>query len=91
MELLLLEGWLPIILAGVISTVVIVMLSRVVSNRIIYAISSLLFLVCIFFFLYSIFVVGGWGGMGLGFFSIAVFLGVLIGSLIGVFMRKGRI
>ncbi|WP_238602082.1 YesK-like family protein [Lysinibacillus parviboronicapiens] len=41
-------------------------------------------LICFAFVLYSIFVVGGWEGMGLGFVAISVLLGTWLGTIIGI-------
>lgn len=41
-------------------------------------------LLCIGLILFSIFVVGGWEGMGLGFFAFTIFIGVWIGTIFGI-------
>lgn len=88
MDTFLLEGWMPIILAGLIPAIVIIVLAKLINKIIFYNISLFLCLVCVAIFLYSIFGVGGWAGMGLGFFTIAVFLGIIVGSLISIFVKR---
>ncbi|WP_051758397.1 YesK family protein [Rossellomorea vietnamensis] len=86
--MLMLEGWLPIIMLFVISACLIVLIARYTRNHIVFSLSALLGLVCLSTILYSIFMVGGWDGMAIGFYSIAAFLGLAIGTAISPFVKK---
>lgn len=86
--MLMLEGWLPIIMLFVISACLIVLIARYTRNHIVFSLSALLGLVCLSTILYSIFMVGGWDGMAIGFYAIAAFLGLAIGTAISPFVKK---
>ncbi|MBT2218337.1 YesK-like family protein [Virgibacillus dakarensis] len=47
----------------------------------------MLSLICIFTFLYSIFGVGGWAGMGLGAFTVSIYLGIIVGTILSVLVK----
>ncbi len=84
MKAFMLEGWTPILLLGVVSIVVIYFTSRKISRKALYTVSLVLSLICFGMVIYSILVVGGWEGMGLGFVAISVLLGTWIGTIIGI-------
>lgn len=88
MDALLLEGWLPIILVGIAFAVIIPVLTKTINRKTMYIISSLLGLVCCMTILYSIFAVGGWDGMAIGFYSISAFFGIAVGTAISPFIKK---
>src|SRR5690625_6965820 len=76
MDVLMLEGWTPILLFGIAFAIVIFILSRKVSKKSLFLISSVLSLICFVVIIYSMVGVGGWEGMGLGFVTITAFLGI---------------
>ncbi|MGN4125078.1 YesK family protein [Lysinibacillus sphaericus] len=84
MNAFMLEGWTPILLLGAIFIVGIYLISRKVSRKALFTVSLVLSLICLGFVIYSIFVVGGWEGMGLGFVAISVLLGTWLGTIIGI-------
>ncbi|MGG4169400.1 YesK family protein [Rossellomorea vietnamensis] len=86
--MLMLEGWLPIIVLFFISACMIVVLARYTRNHIVFSLSALLGCVCLGTILFSIFKVGGWDGMAIGFYAIAAFLGLSIGTAISPFIKK---
>lgn len=88
MDVLMLEGWTPILLIGIVVAAIIFLASRKIARKTLLLISSLLSLVCIGIVMYSIVVIGGWDGMGIGFVTITAFLGVWIGTAAGVFFKK---
>lgn len=88
MDAFMLEGWTPILLLGAIFIVGIYFISRKVSRKALYTVSLILSFICFGLVIYSIFVVGGWEGMGLGFFTISILLGTWIGTIIGISSKK---
>jgi YesK-like protein len=86
--MLMLEGWLPIIVLFVLSACLIVVMARYTRNRIVFSLYALLGCVCLGTILFSIFMVGGWDGMAIGFYAIAAFLGLSIGTAISPFVKK---
>ena len=83
-----LEGWTPILLLGAIFAVGIYFISRKVSQKSLFIVSLVLSFICFGLLIYSIFVVGGWEGMGLGLFTLSVLVGTWIGTLIGVYNKR---
>ncbi|MFB1051985.1 YesK family protein [Paraliobacillus sp. JSM ZJ581] len=83
-----LEGWTPILLMGIIAAVIIFFISRNVSRIVLFFIAIILSLICFGVVIYSIIGVGGWNGMGMGFVTITVFLGIWIGTIIGAICKK---
>ncbi|MDM5249017.1 YesK family protein [Lysinibacillus sp. G4S2] len=88
MNAFMLDGWTPILLLGAIFLVGIYFISRKVSRKTLYTVSLVFSFICFGLVLYSIFVVGGWEGMGLGFVAISVLLGTWIGTIIGISSKK---
>lgn len=91
MNAFMLEGWTPILLLGVVSIVVIYFTSRKVTRKALYTVSLVLSLICFGMVIYSILVVGGWEGMGLGFVAISVLLGTWIGTIIGISSKNSSV
>ena len=83
-----LEGWTPIILLGVIFIALIYFISRKVSQKVFYTVSLVLNFICFGVLIYSIWGVGGWEGIGLGFVTISVLLGIWIGTLFGMVFER---
>ena len=90
MNAFMLEGWTPILLLGAVCIVGMYFISRKVSRKAFYTVSLVLSLICFGLVIYSIFVVGGWEGMGLGFVAISVLVGTWIGTTIGIFGENIR-
>ncbi|MFI8684865.1 YesK family protein [Rossellomorea sp. NPDC077527] len=86
--MLYLGGWLPIILLFIMSICLIVVMARYTRNRIVFSLAALLGVMSLGLILYSIFIVGGWDGMAIGFYSISAFLGLSIGTAISPFIKK---
>jgi predicted membrane protein len=87
-EVFYLEGWLPIILLFIITTCLIVVMARYTRNHIVFSLSAVLGCLSLGIILYSVFMVGGWDGMAIGFYAIAAFLGLSIGTAISPFIKK---
>ncbi|WP_246367257.1 YesK family protein [Paraliobacillus salinarum] len=83
-----LEGWTPILLMGIIAAVIIFFISRKVSKKVLFFIAVILSIICFGIVIYSIIGVGGWDGMGIGFVTITVFIGIWIGAIIGAILKK---
>ena len=90
MDALMLEGWTPILLFGIVFAVGIFIVSRKVSRIALFSTSVVLSLLCIGVVTYSVVGVGGWEGMGLGFVTVSVFLGIWVGTLIGATLRRSN-
>ncbi|MEK4629047.1 MAG: YesK family protein [Solibacillus sp.] len=83
MDALMLEGWTPILLSGIIFAIGMFITSRKVSRKSLFSFATVLSLICIGVIIFSIIAVGGWEGMGLGLFSFTILLGIWIGTVIG--------
>lgn len=68
MDALMLEGWTPILLVGIVIALIVFFISRKISRKALFFIS--------------------WEGMGLGFVTFSGFLGIWIGTIIGVITKK---
>lgn len=88
MDALMLEGWTPILLCGIVFAIGIFITSRKVSRKSLFSTSTVLSLICIGVIIYSIIGVGGWEGMGLGLFMISILVGIWIGTVIGAISRS---
>ncbi|PFA63061.1 sodium:dicarboxylate symporter [Bacillus sp. AFS015802] len=88
--MLYLEGWMPIILLFLSTACLIVVMARYTGNYIVFSLSAMLGCISLGIILYSIFLVGGWEGMAIGFYAIAAFLGLSIGTAISPFIKKKR-
>lgn len=91
MDSFMLEGWTPIILIGIVFAIVIFLVSRKVSRKTLFKISNILSLICLIVISYSILIIGGWEGMGLGIFTFSTFIGIWIGTVIGIGNKKENI
>lgn len=88
MEALMLEGWTPILLIGIVVAIIIFFISRKISRKALFLTSIVLSLICVGIVIYSIEAVGGWEGVGLGFVTFSGFLGIWVGTIIGVIIKK---
>ena len=87
MDALMLEGWTPILLCGIIFAIGMYITSRKISRNSLFATTSVLSLICMGVIIYSVIGVGGWDGVGLVFLTITIFVGVWVGTFIGVVSR----
>ena len=87
MDALMLEGWTPILLCGIIFAIGMYITSRKISRNSLFATTSVLSLICIGVIIYSVIGVGGWDCVGLVFLTITIFVGVWVGTFIGVVSR----
>lgn len=90
MDVLMLNGWTPILLFGILFAFMMFFIARKVSKKVLLLTSAIMSLICFGLILFSIFVVGGWEGMGLGFFAITIFIGVWIGTVFGLILRNSK-
>lgn len=90
MDALMLEGWAPILLCGIAFAVGMFITSRKVSRKSLFSTFAVLSVLCIGVIIYSVIVVGGWDGMGLGLFTIAILVGIWIGTFIGAISRSSN-
>lgn len=91
MNAFMLEGWTPILLFGAVFIVGVYFISRKVSRQALYTVSFALSLICFGLVIYSIFAVGGWEGMGLGFIAISVLLGTWVGTIISISNKNVKV
>lgn len=91
MDALMLEGWTPILLCGIVFAIVRFITSRKVSRKSLISTSTVLSLICIGVIIYSVIGVGGWDGMGLGLFMITILAGIWIGTVIGAISRSSNL
>ena len=85
-----LDGWTPILLCGILFAFLMFFIARKISKNVLLLTSAIMSLLCLGLILFSIFVVGGWEGMGLGFFAITIFTGVWIGTVFGLIFRNSK-
>lgn len=88
MDMLLLEGWLPFIIAGLIAFTAVIILAKYSSEKTFYMTTLGLMLLSLLMLGYSLFIVGRWTGMGMGFFSVTIFIGLTAGLVTGIFIKK---
>lgn len=88
MDAFMLDGWTPISLLGIIFGFVLFIISRKVSRKVIFFISAGLSFICIGMIAYSVVVVRGWEGMGIGVITITILIGIWIGTILGVMNKK---
>lgn len=88
MDALMLEGWTPILLIGIVVAIVIFFISRKISKKPLFLISIVLSLVCVGIVFYSREVVGGWEGIGLAFVTFSGLIGIWVGTISGVSIKK---
>lgn len=85
-----LDGWTPLILLGILFAFMMFFIARKVSKNVLLLTSAVMTLLCFGLILFSILVVGGWEGMGLGFFAFTIFVGVWIGTLFGIIFKNTK-
>jgi len=88
MDALMLEGWTPILFIGIVVAIIIFFISRKISRKTLFLTSIVLSLVCVGIVIYSKEAVGGWEGIGLAFVTFIGFLGLWVGTIIGVIIKK---
>ena len=88
MDALMLEGWTPILLCGILFAVGMFITSRKVSRKVLLSIAIVLSLLCIGLIIFSRIAVGSWDGIGLAFLTITIFVGVWIGTFIGSISKR---
>lgn len=82
------QDWFPFLLAALISAIVIVILAKFLPKAVLYAITTFASLLCLVILLASVWAVGGWKGMGLGLFTVAAYIGVIVGTIISIIVKK---
>lgn len=87
MDALMLEGWTPILLCGIVFAIGMFITARKVSRKVLLLTLIILSLICIGVIIFSLYVVGGWDGIGLLFLTITIFIGVWIGTFIGAISK----
>lgn len=88
MDALMLDGWTPILLTGIVIAIIIFFVSRKISRKALFLTSIVLTLICVGIVIYSIKGVGGWEGMGLGIFTLSGFIGIWVGTIMGSVIKK---
>lgn len=88
MNALMLEGWTPILLCGIVFAIGMYIISRKVSRKALILTATVLSLNCIGLIIFSKDVVGGWDGIFLAYFTITIFAGVWIGTFIGAISKR---
>lgn len=88
MDTLLLEGWTPIIILGIVFAIGIFIVSLKVSRKLLFLISIILSFLCVGLFIYGLAGIGRWEGLVLGFVTISVFLGIWIGEIVGIIYKR---
>lgn len=83
-----LEGWTPILLVSVVVAIIIFFMSRKVTKKILLLISIVLSLICVGILIYSIEVVGGWAGIGIGVVTLSCLFGIGLGTISGAFIKS---
>lgn len=86
MDALMLEGWTPILLAGIIAVIVMVLVSRKTSNKNLLRVSIGLSIISLAIIVYSVIGIGGWKGMGIGAVTKTILFGIWLGTGIGARM-----
>ncbi|WP_040285053.1 YesK family protein [Sporosarcina koreensis] len=89
MEALMLNGWTPILLAGIVAMGLVITLSRKLSRPLFFKIVLGIAVLSVAAFFISMIVIGGWEGMGYSFLSGAVLLGTLVGMAVGAVSDRG--
>ena len=83
MNALMLEGWTPILLSGIVFAIGMFIISRKVPRKTLFSTSTVLSMICIGVIIFSVIGVGGWEGMGIGLFTISILVGIWVGTGIG--------
>lgn len=69
---------------GIAFAIVIFLVFRKVSRKTLFKTSNILSLICIVAVISSIVIIGGWEGMGVGTVAICIFIGIWMGTVLGV-------
>ncbi|GEL05288.1 YesK-like family protein [Rummeliibacillus sp. G93] len=88
MSTLMLAGWTPILVLGILFLMVVYFIAHKVSRKTLYSVSIILSLICIGLVIYSIYFVRGWDGLGYLFTAVSILAGTWIGTLMGLFNTK---
>ncbi len=88
MNVLMLEGWTPILLFGIVFAIGMFIMACKGSRKLLFSTFIVLNLICIGVIIYSVIGVGGWKGMGLGFYTFSAMGGIWIGTAIGTVLRS---
>lgn len=88
MNALMLEGWTPILLCGIVFAIGMYIISRKVSRKALVLTATVLSLICIGLIVFSKEAVGGWDGIFLAYFTITSFVGVWLGTFIGAISKR---
>lgn len=91
MEVLMLEGWTPILLSGIAFALIMFITSRKLAIKSLFTTAAILSFICIGIILYSIIGLGGWEGMGLGVFTITILIGIWVGTGIGAIIKRKKV
>ena len=91
MNALMLDGWTPILLCGIVFAIGMFITSRKVSRKSLFFTTTVLSVICIGVIIFSLIAVGGWEGMGLGLFTISILVGTLVGTIIGAITRSSTL
>lgn len=87
-DALMLEGWSPILILGIAFAIVLFLISRKVTKKNLFLISNILSLICIVVVIYSILIIDGWEGIGVGVVTVCIFIGIWLGTILGTFSKK---
>ncbi|HHV26681.1 MAG TPA: sodium:dicarboxylate symporter [Tissierellia bacterium] len=88
MNILMSEGWFPILFIGIISAIGILIMSFKVTRTDLFITSSILNLICISLFFYSLTDIKSWKDFAVGFITISSLIGIWIGTIIGMLIKK---
>lgn len=88
MNISVIQEWFPFILVGLVAAALILLLAKFIHKAILYAITTFASLLCLVVLFASVKMVGGWEGMGVGLFTVAAYLGIIVGAIISVFVNK---
>lgn len=91
MDTLMLEGWTPLLLMGIIAAIIMFFTSKKVSKRALFIIAAILTLIGIGITIYSTEAVEGWAGFGMFYLTIIIVLGIWIGTIIGAISKQKNI
>ncbi|WP_194287461.1 YesK family protein [Gracilibacillus oryzae] len=90
MQVLYLEGWLPIILVCIVVAAFICVLAKFVKRILLYFVAATFFVIFAGLFLYSILGIGRWEGMAIGFYSVSALIGTATGIGISTFIKNNK-
>ena len=91
MDTLMLEGWTPLLLMGIVAAIIMFFISKKVSKKALFISTAILTLIGIGISIYSTEVVDSWAGFGMFYLTIIIVLGVWIGTIIGAISKQKNI